>query len=179
MKSTNQICGSNQDQIAPREPHPWLQKHYQEKRERTVRLVKAAVDQLVKEKQPVTIEAICHKSAQIDSEGRGVKKSTLLENEDAHAYYRTHSASYRAAASRKRPGRGQKAARPLSLPRIDPQRNQDRARHRCTQMTKAELVERLLNTEQAYADLTQQLAHVQFKLSDLQQQVDEARRQGR
>src|SRR5579864_2703298 len=105
MKPTNQTYGSNQDQTTPREAHPWLRKHYQEKRDRTIRLVKAAVDQLVKEKQTVTIEAICHKSAEIDGEGRGVKKSALLENQEAHAYYREHSTSYQAAQARKRTGK--------------------------------------------------------------------------
>src|SRR5258708_16713113 len=101
MKPTNQTCGSNQDQTTPREPHPWLQKHYQEKRERTVRLVKAAVDQLVQERQTVTIEAICRRSIEIDPESKGVKKSAILENQEAHAYYRQHSTSYRTTQVRK------------------------------------------------------------------------------
>ena len=66
-----------------REPHPWLQQHYQEKRQRTVRLVKAAVDQLVKEGQAVTIEAICRTSNDLDPEHRGIKKSAILENAEA------------------------------------------------------------------------------------------------
>jgi hypothetical protein len=74
----------------PKEPHLWPQKDYQEKRERTVRLAKATVDQLVKEKQTVTIEAICRKSVEIDPEGQGAKKSALLENPEAHTYYRQH-----------------------------------------------------------------------------------------
>src|SRR5713101_461868 len=102
MNTTNRNYESSQEKLPVSEAHPWLQKHYQEKRERTIHLVKATVDQLVKEKQTVTIEAICHKSAQIDEEGRGVKKSAVLENQEAHAYYRAHSASYRAAAARNR-----------------------------------------------------------------------------
>src|SRR5258708_25320255 len=105
MKPTTRNCESSQAQQPKHEPHPWLQKHYQQKRERTVRLVKATVDQLVKEGQAVTIEAICRKSVQVDAEGRGVKKSALLENQEAHAYYREHSASYQAAQARKRSGR--------------------------------------------------------------------------
>src|SRR5260221_14754417 len=143
MKPTNQTCVSNQDQTTPREPHPWLLKHYQEKRERTIRLVKAAVDQLVKAKQTVTIEAICRKSAEIDAEGRGVKKSALLENQEAHAYYREHSASYRVALSRKRTGKTAKASMQTHPLRIDPHRDTKRARSRYLQMTKPEIVERL------------------------------------
>lgn len=129
-----------------------------------MRLVKAAVDQLVKEKQAVTVEAICHKSTEIDAEGRGIKKSALLENPEAHAYYRQHSASYRASQSRKRRGKAAVAvAQPL---RIDPHRNEDRARYRYLQMTKPEIVERLLQVEHAYAELAEQQAKLQFAWAD-------------
>jgi hypothetical protein len=159
----------NADEV---QPHPWLQKHYQEKRDRTVRLVKAAVDQLVKEKQTVTIEAICRKSAEIDPEGRGVKKSALLENQEAHAYYREHSASYRAAQTRKRTGKAAKALAQAQPLRIDPQRNADRARYRYLQMTKPEIVERLLQVEQAYAELAEQQARLQFAWAEREQQIE-------
>lgn len=171
MKPINLNFESNQERTHTRDPHPWLQKHYQQKRERTIRLVKSSVDQLVNEKQPVTIEAICRKSAEIDPEGRGVKKSALLENQEAHAYYRQHSASYRAAQARKRTVKSTKAqilTRPL---RIDPQRDIERARYRYLQMTKPEIVERLLYLEQAYAELSEQQAQLQFAWAEREQQI--------
>jgi hypothetical protein len=180
MNTTNPSSRLNQESDGVVQQRPWLQKHYQEKRERTVRLVKATVDQLVKEGQAITIEAICHKSAQIDAEGRGVKKSAVLENQEAHAYYREHSASYRAAQGRKRIGkRGQHAqtsiqAHPL---RIDPRRDANRARSRYLQMTKPELVERLLMVEQAYAELEQQQARLQFEWLELKLQRTEVKRE--
>ncbi len=163
---------SNETNDEPKLPHPWLQKHYQEKRERTVRLVKATVDQLVKEGQAVTIEAICHKSAEIDAESRGVRKSALLENQEAHAYYRAHSASYRAVQARKRTGKSAKApvqAHPL---RIDPQRDVERVRYRYLQMTKPEVVNRLLQVEQAYAELSEQHARLQFAWAEREQHIE-------
>jgi hypothetical protein len=163
---------SHETNDEPRQPHPWLQKHYQEKRERTVRLVKATVDQLVKEKQTVTIEAICHKSAEIDAEGRGVKKSALLENQEAHAYYRAHSASYRAAQTRKRTGKAARTSAQAHPLRIDPQRDGDRARYRYLQMTKSEIVERLLTVEQAYAELAEQQARLQFAWAEREQHIE-------
>src|SRR5229473_2897208 len=123
MNTTNRNYESSQEKLPVSEAHPWLQKHYQEKRERTIHLVKATVDQLVKEKQTVTIEAICHKSAQIDEEGRGVKKSAVLENQEAHAYYRAHSASYRTTQTRKRPNKSTKATTQAHPLRIDPHRD--------------------------------------------------------
>ena len=153
---------SNETNDGPRKPHQWLQKHYQKKRERTVRLVRAAIDQLVKEGQAVTIEAICHKSAQIDEEGRGVKKSAVLENQEAHAYYRARSASYQAAAARKRTGKAAKTSAQTHPLHIDPHRDRDRARYRYLQMTKPEIVDRLLQVEHAYAELAEQQARLQF-----------------
>jgi hypothetical protein len=163
---------SNETNDGLRKPHPWLQKHYQEKRERTVRLVRASVDQLVKEGQVVTIEAICHVSVQIDAEGRGVKKSALLENQEAHAYYRAHSASYRTAHARKRPGKAARASVQAYPLRIDPQRDVERVRYRYLQMTKSEIVERLLQVEQAYAGLSEQQAQLQFALAEREQHIE-------
>ena len=117
----------------------------------------------------MTIEAICHKSVEIDAEDQGVKKSAVLENQEAYAYYREHSASYRAAQTRKRTG---KAARTSVQPhplRIDPHRDVDRARYRYLQMTKPEIVERLLTVEQAYAELAEQQARLQFAWVELEQ----------
>jgi hypothetical protein len=142
-----------------------------------VRLVIAAVDQLVKAQQMVTIEAICHTSVELDPDRRGVKKSAILENPEAHAYYRQHSASYRQAQARKRKGRAPASAvQPL---RIDPHRDVDRARYRYLQMTKRELAERLLTVEQAYAELLEQQARLQFELLEVQQPVMEHQRQPR
>jgi len=162
MKTTNPNSRLNQESDGVVQPRPWLQKHYQEKRERTVRLVKTAVDQLVKEGQAVTIEAVCHKSAQIDAEGRGVKKSALLENPEAHTYYQEHSVSYRMVQARKRAGKAAKISVQAHPLRVDPHRDVDRARYRYLQMTKPEIVERLLQVEHAYAELADQQARLQF-----------------
>jgi hypothetical protein len=176
MNTTNRNYESNQEKLPASEAHPWLQKHYQEKRERTIRLVKSAVDQLVKEKQTVTIEAICRKSTELDPEGRGVKKSALLENQQAHMYYREHSASYRIAQTRKRASKSMKAAAQAHPLRIDPHRDIDRARYRYLQMTKPEIVERLLIVEQAYAELAEQQAKLQFAWVELEHQSTSSRK---
>jgi len=147
----------------PKQPHPWLLKHYEEKRQRTITLVRASVDYLVREGKTVTIEAICRTSLDLDPEGRGVKKSSILENTVAHEYYREHSTSYQAEQARRRPRGKRVGAAPSAQPlRIDPKRDVDRARYRYLQMTKPEIVERLLTVEQAYAELAEQQAKLQF-----------------
>ena len=131
-------------------------------------MVKAAVDQLVKEKQTVTIEAICRKSVEVDSEGRGVKKSAILENAEAHTYYQKHSTSYQTMKQRNRKPRGKLSHSSSRLLCIDPNRDVDRARYRYMHMTKVELVDRLLTIEQGYAEVHQQLARLQFELLEIQ-----------
>ena len=167
-----------------KEPHPWLIKHYEEKRLRTIRLVKAAVDRLLSEKQTVTIEAICRKSTELDPEGRGVKKSSILENTVAHAYYREHSTSYRISQvregqtrSNKHLAQGSISSKPL---RVHPERDVQRARYRYMQETKIEIVECLLLVEHYYAENQKQLARLQFGLAEIRLfQREATRRPGR
>jgi hypothetical protein len=56
--------------------------------------------------------------------------------------------------------------------RIDPQRDGDRARYRYLQMTKPEIVERLLKVEQAYAELSEQQTRLQFAWAEREQQIE-------
>ncbi len=172
MKPTPPNAFSRSEQVERKQPPPWLQQHYEEKRQRTIRLVRAAVDQLVNEEQAVTIEAICRVSVTLDPEKRGVKKSGVLNNQEAYNYYRTHSASYKAANQRHHLRRKEQEP-PVTkrLLRLDPHRDLNRVRSRYLRMTKAELVERLIVVEQAYAERERQLARLQFALADMPQQA--------
>jgi hypothetical protein len=142
-------------------PRPWLKKIHEAKRQRTVELVRLTVDRLVQEGKTVTIEAICRLSPDLDPLNKGVKKSSILDNPVAHEYYRAHSSSYQTMHGRKRlPTR--KKQELAQLPHIDPNRDEQRVRYRYLRHTKAELVERLLYMEQAYAQSQQQLVQLQF-----------------
>ena len=157
-------------------PRPWLQVHYEARRKRTVDLVKAAVDRLKREKQAVTIEAICRLSKDLDPQGKGIKKAGVLGNAEAHAYYQKHSASYQIAQGRRRPSLRRLTTNTKPL-RIDPSRDVNRVRRRYLQQNKAELVERLLTVEQAYAQTQQQLTILQFELIEISQKLEEAGKQ--
>ena len=178
MRQPSRSSDKNETNDDAIQPHPWLLKHYQEKRERTARLVKATVDHLVKTGQTVTIEAICRLSPEFDSEGKGVKKSSVLENPVAHTYYREHSTSYQAAQGRKRRAAH---ARPVlhERPQIDSSRDVDRVRYRYLQQSKADLAERLLSIEQAYAQMQQQLTRLQFEMIEIQHQQEEEKQRPR
>ncbi len=150
---------------------PWLKKVHEAKRQRTIGLVKLTVDRLVQEGKNVTIEAICHLSPELDPLHKGVKKSSILDNPAAHEYYREHSSSYQAMHGRKRHS-SHKRWEPAQLPRIDPKRDEKRVRSRYLQHTKADLVDRLLHMEQAYAQSQQQLTQLQFVLLEAQQKEE-------
>lgn len=147
---------------------PWLEKHYEATRQHTVSLVKTAVDQLVKEKRPVTIEAICQQSQQIDPQGKGIKKTGILGNTEAYAYSRQHCASLHKSGG----GRASRQSATVAhrLP-VDPHRDLRQVRRRYLRESKIALVERLLSVEQAYLESQQQLARLQFELLDQQQKA--------
>jgi len=110
----------------------------------------------------------------VDPEGRGIKKAGILGNEEAHAYYRKRSVTYRSGrGQQQRKSKVHVSTQPL---RIDPDRDIQRVRQRYLQQTKMDLVERLLVVEQEYATCQNQLARLQFELLDLQQRLEEVER---
>jgi hypothetical protein len=144
-----------------------------------VRLVKATVDQLLKEGQTVTLEAICTRSPTVDPEGKGIKKAAVIGNAEAHAYYRKHSMPYRSGRGQQRRKGRQVGMAPVPL-RIDPDRDIQRVRQRYLLQQKCDLVDRLLAVEQELGKTRQQLASLQFEVLDLKLQLEQAvRRKGR
>src|SRR5260370_35963864 len=97
MKVMNQPSMSNPTHELAR---PWLAKHYEATRQRTVGLVKTAVDRLIQDGQNVTIEAICRQSQQLDPQGKGIKKAGILGNAEAYACYRQYCTSRHGTARR-------------------------------------------------------------------------------
>jgi hypothetical protein len=168
MKAMSRDSISN---AAPERERPWLEQHYRATRERTVRLVKAAVDQLVKNERAVTIEAICQQSQQLDPLGKGIKKAGILGNEEAYVYYQQHCTSRRSTPKRRSRQSGPAA---LRLP-SDPHRDLGQARRRYLRERKTDIVERLLSVEQAYIESQQQLAQLQFALLEQQQKAQKGR----
>ena len=160
-------------ELNPR-PRPWLNTYHEARKQQTIEIVRATVDHLVREERTVTIEAICRLSVEVDPQGKGVRKAGILGNEVAYAYYREHSSSYQMAHQRShRFEKGkQRTASSVSRISIDPNRDISRVRSRYLSRTKADLVERLLTVEQAYAECQQQLARLQFALVDVQHEAN-------
>lgn len=134
--------------------------------------MKATVDHLLADGQAVTLEAIATRSRELDEHGKGIKKTGILGNAEAHAYYRKHSVTYREGRGQQR--RKSKVHVSAQPSRIDPDRDLQRVRQRYMQQNKGNLVERLIVIEQEYALCQNQLARLQFELLDLKLQCEEA-----
>ncbi len=171
----SQLSASNPEEKSKR---PWLKQYHQARRQKTVELVKTTVDQLLKDGQTVTLEAICTRSREIDPEGKGIKKAGIIGNAEAHAYYRTHSSTYqRGLGYQRRQGRNKRVAMvPL---RIEANRDTARVRQHYLLQPKAHLVERLLAVEQELGQVQRQLTTLQFQMLALQEQLDEVGRETR
>ena len=146
---------------------PWLAKHYEATRQRTVDLVKTAVDRLIQDGQNVTIEAICRQSQQLDPQGKGITKAGILGYAEAYVYYRQHCTSRNRTV--RHPSR-QPVTTASRLP-TDLHRDLAQVRRRYLRESKTALVARLLSIEQAYLESQQQLARLQFELLDQQQKA--------
>ncbi len=128
----------------------WLQeKVYTPRKERTYDLVVQAIDALLQEKQRISLASVAIRSRQIDPKGVGVAESTILNNEQARVYYMEHRTWNKGASQPK--GKKEKSIRKVGL-QIKQNRDLARAHRRYMRMGKAELVDRLMATEQAYAD---------------------------
>lgn len=128
------------------ESRPWLQeKVYGPKRERTVTLVKQAVDALVKDKKRVSLATVVAKSKELDPDESGISESAVLNNPEAKAYfdqYRSWKGSPRRNRTPVEPAVSA-VSRPIKL-----DRDLARVRRRLMRQSKNWLVERVMTLEQ-------------------------------
>jgi hypothetical protein len=135
------------------EPPAWLRDVYERRYRRTVRLVELTIASLTETGAKPSLAAIARASKTVDpSDPRGISESAILHNEEAYALYRQHTDRRRHTPKT-----------PSSSPRIEAgahnrlrvraDRDRGRARQRYMRATKANLVERLLVAEHAYAEM--------------------------
>jgi len=132
------------------EPHPWLEeKVYAHLRQRTVDLVKRSVDALRKNKQRVSLSTVAAKSKELDTEGKGVSESAILDNQEARVYYEQHRSWRGSSRTRTKP---LVVATPTSPGMVQVGRDEQRVRQRYLHMSKEALVERLIAAERTLAE---------------------------
>jgi hypothetical protein len=113
-----------------------------------VQLVEAGAKALKTERLTVSLSSLAARTRQLDPDGKGVSETTIQRNPEARAIYELH----RAAVGTRRVERSAFAgATKLGALAIKPERDLARAHRRYQRLPKADLVERVLVAEQAFA----------------------------
>ena len=139
--------------MPPRQAPTWLDAAvYEPKRQRTFEIVKRAVDTLVEQRKQdevtrISLTTIVATAKQQDPSGQGIAHTSILENEEAYAYYKKF-----------RTARPLKHHQPASrngdtAPVIKADRDQGRVRQRYMKWNRTDLIDHLLSVEQQYAEL--------------------------
>jgi hypothetical protein len=152
----------------------WLNETvYEPKRQRTFELVKQAVDALIKQREQdgitrISLNSIVATAKQLDPASQGIAHTSILENEEAYAYYKR----FRTASKPKKrqPTPRSSDARPV----IKADRDQGRVRQRYRKMNREELVDHLLSVEQQYAELHERYLGMNDTLLEWQLRAEQA-----
>lgn len=143
--------------------HPWLDKEYEKKENRTFDFGKKAIDQLLKENEEITYNSISEKSKVLDPEGQGIHPNSVKRNKKLYEYYKEHSKTYarkKVLEERDKAYRGK--PRLKGFDHIQPGRSKADVRKRYGRLTKNELVERLIAAEEYIAEQNERWLIEQF-----------------
>ncbi|MEY9973490.1 hypothetical protein ABH966_003890 [Lysinibacillus sp. RC46] len=131
--------------------HQWLDQVHQQRKKRSVSIGKQTIDFLVTQGIPVTYHNISEHSKAFDDKGKGIHMNTIKRNEELHAYYQQYSRTYKVKNTHKKsvmPSKFDETA----LRRISSERDINNAKKKYMQLSKEELVNRLLAVEQYVAE---------------------------
>ncbi len=130
----------------------WLQEQvYAPKKLHTIDLVKQSIEVLLRERQRISLASIAAISKTIDPTEQGISESAVLNNEEARKLYEQHRTWK--GPLRHSPNTTKKVRATQISTKAD--RDQEQARQRYLRFNKAELVDRLLAAEYAYAEQEQ------------------------
>ncbi len=143
---------SKRKNVPPRQAPTWLDATvYAPKRQRTFDLVKRAVDALVEQRKQdgmtrISLNSIVAMAKQQDPAGQGIAHTSILENEEAYAYYKKFRTT-------RPPKQYQPTSRKgATAPVIKVDRDQSRVRQRYMKWNRTDLVNQLLSVEQQYVE---------------------------
>lgn len=140
----------------------WLEKVHLQRKERSISIGIQTIDFLVSKGIPVTYHNISHHSKVFDENQKGIHVNTVKRNEELYEYYKKHSRTYKVKNARKKPEKPPKLEE-TTLIRISPNRDSNNARKKYMQLSKAELVNRLIEVEQYVAENHNRWLIEQFK----------------
>lgn len=140
----------------------WLEKVHQQRKERSVCIGIQTIDFLVSKGIPVTYHNISDHSKAFDDKEKGIHINTIKRNEELYEYYKKHSRSYAVKNTRKKP-ENPSIFDESTLRRISPKRDLKTAKKRYMQLSKEDLVNRLIEVEQYVVQNQQRWVNNQFE----------------
>lgn len=140
----------------------WLDKVYQQRRDRSLTIGIQTIDFLVEQEIPVTYHNISEHSKAFDEKGKGIHLNTIKCNEELHSYYRKHSRTYKVKNTRKKPVTPSTFDE-ASIRRISSKRDVNITKKRYLQLSKEELVNRLIAVEKYIAENQERWVTNQFE----------------
>ncbi|OFD47715.1 hypothetical protein [Bacillus mycoides] len=127
----------------------WLKEIHESRSQRSLLLGKETIDLLVKQNLPVTLKTVSEKSKEIDPEGKGIHRNTIGTNQELNAYYKQHSKTYKQKINSNKSTRKHVIEfLPVDYRRINTERNIENVRKKYMELSKKELVHRLILAEQ-------------------------------
>ena len=126
--------------------------------EKSVSLVEGAIDELLVEKQRISLTTIVQASKGIDPAGKGVSASTILRNKQCHALYKKHSLSKNSS---------QKKHTSLNKSLNDPTASELRRAHLLASKDKKVLITTIILIERELKNLEEQNCNLREKILSL------------
>jgi len=139
----------------------WLNKVHQQRKKRSVSIGKQTIDFLVDQDIPVTYHNISEHSKSFDDNGKGIHMNTIKRNEELYEHYKKHSRTYKIKNTRKKPEKPSTFDE-ATLRRVSPKRDLKNTKNKYMQLSKDELVNRLIEVEQYVAENQQRWVSNQF-----------------
>lgn len=142
----------------------WLKEVHESRSQRSLFLGKEAIDLLVKQNLSVTLKTVSEKSKEIDPEGRGIHRNTISTNQELNGYYKQHSKTYKKKSNSNKSAQKRSVAfTPVDYRRIRSDRNLENTERKYMNMSKKEIVQRLILAEQYIAENNKAWAGKQFE----------------
>jgi flagellar motility protein MotE (MotC chaperone) len=146
-----------------------LENDYEVRRINTLKLGQKAIDALLAEGEEVTLHNVSRKTKELDEQGKGIHFNTISNHEELYEYYKKNSKSYRKKQKeleKHLPYRENKKHSFREFEHLKAERNLKHVYRQYMRLTKAELVNRLIEAEQHIAEENQKYLKNLFEIYD-------------
>lgn len=127
---------------------PWLIENHKRRSDRATRIGKETIDLLIKRRIPITYSNVAQWSKEVDAEGKGIHSNTIRVNGQLYEYYKQHSKTFKQKENSQGKKHRNNNALDIDFKRLKPERNLDILHRKYMKLSKQELVQRLIQTEQ-------------------------------